>query len=47
MMNKVIAFGGDYRVAVQKVYGHLVLAREVAAFVLADLPAAGRSDRSR
>ena len=35
-LNKVIAFGGDYRAAVQKVYGHLVLAREVVASVLAD-----------
>lgn len=35
-LNKVIAFGGDYRVAVQKVYGHLVMAREVVAAALAD-----------
>ena len=34
-VNKVIAFGGDYRVCVQKVYGHLVMAREVVASVLA------------
>ena len=34
-MNKIIAFGGDYRVAVHKAYGHLVLAREVVASVLA------------
>lgn len=33
-LNKIIAFGGDYRVAVQKVYGHLVMAREVVAEVL-------------
>ena len=34
-VNKIIAFGGDYRVCVQKVYGHLVMAREVLAIVLA------------
>ena len=43
--NKVIAFGGDYRVAVQKVYGHLVLARQVVASVLADRIQAGDFDR--
>ena len=30
-VNKIIVFGGDYRVSVQKVYGHLVMAREVVA----------------
>jgi predicted TIM-barrel fold metal-dependent hydrolase len=44
-VNKVIAFGGDYRVAVQKVYGHLVMAREVVAAALADRIAAGDFDR--
>jgi len=44
-MNKIIAFGGDYRVAVQKVYGHLVLAREVVAQVLADRIEVGDFDR--
>ncbi len=34
-LTKVIAFGGDYRVAVQKVYGHLTMAREVVAEALA------------
>ena len=34
-VNKIIAFGGDYRVCVQKVYGHLVLTREVVATVMA------------
>lgn len=34
-VNKIIAFGGDYKAAVQKVYGHLVLAREVVAAALA------------
>jgi predicted TIM-barrel fold metal-dependent hydrolase len=33
--NKVIAFGGDYAVAVQKVWGHLVMARECVAAALA------------
>ncbi|MHC4123174.1 MAG: amidohydrolase family protein [Planctomycetota bacterium] len=32
--NKIIAFGGDVRWPVEKVYGHLVLAREVVAKVL-------------
>lgn len=44
-LNKIIAFGGDYRAAVQKVYGHLVLAREVVAAVLADRIDAGDFDR--
>ncbi len=34
-MNKVIGFGGDYNFAVEKVYGHLVMAREDIARVLA------------
>lgn len=34
-LNKIIAFGGDYRYAVQKVYGHLVMARETVARSLA------------
>jgi len=46
-MNKIIALGGDYRVAVQKAYGHLVLAREVVAAALADRIEAGDFDRSR
>jgi len=44
-LNKVIAFGGDYRVSVQKVYGHLVLAREAAAACLAERVEAGDFDR--
>jgi hypothetical protein len=44
-LNKVIAFGGDYRVCVQKVYGHLVLAREAVAAALADRIASGEFDR--
>ena len=34
-MNKVIAFGGDYGTPVEKVYGHITMAREDAARVLA------------
>jgi predicted TIM-barrel fold metal-dependent hydrolase len=34
-MNKILAFGGDYAVPVEKVYGHLVMAREDIARVLA------------
>ena len=44
-VNKLIAFGGDYRAAVQKVYGHLVMAREVVASVLAGRVEAGDFDR--
>lgn len=33
--NKILAFGGDYMVPVEKVYGHLVMAREDVARVLA------------
>ena len=40
-LNKVIAFGGDYRVAVQKTYGHLVLAKEAVASALANRVEAG------
>ena len=34
-MNKILAFGGDYGTPVEKVYGHLVMAREDIARVLA------------
>lgn len=44
-LNKVIAFGGDYRVAVQEVYGHLVLAREAVAMALARRVEAGDFER--
>ena len=44
-VNKVIAFGGDYRVSVQKVWGHLVMARECVAAALADRIEAGDLDR--
>lgn len=34
-VNKIIAFGGDYRTPVEKVYGHLTMARQDIARVLA------------
>ncbi|MFB3880774.1 MAG: amidohydrolase family protein [Armatimonadota bacterium] len=34
-MNKVIGFGGDYNLPVEKVYGHITMAREDIARVLA------------
>jgi predicted TIM-barrel fold metal-dependent hydrolase len=34
-VNKIIAFGGDVRWPVEKIYGHLTLAREVVATTLA------------
>lgn len=40
-MNKIIAFGGDYRCVVQKSWGHLVMAREIVASVLAGRIEAG------
>jgi len=43
--NKVLGFGGDYCV-VEKVYGHLVMARENIADVLADRVAAGAMART-
>ncbi len=33
-INKIIGFGGDYRVPVEKIYGHLLMAREDIAVVL-------------
>ena len=44
-VNKIIAFGGDYGVCVQNVYGHLVLARQVVASVLARRIDQGDFDR--
>jgi predicted TIM-barrel fold metal-dependent hydrolase len=46
-MNKVIAFGADYRVSVQKAYGHLVMARETVAAALADRVDAGDISAAR
>jgi predicted TIM-barrel fold metal-dependent hydrolase len=43
--NKVSAFGGDYRVAVQKAWGHLVMARQCVAAALANKIEAGDLDR--
>ena len=34
-VNKIIGFGGDYQIPVEKIYGHLVMAREDIARVLA------------
>jgi len=45
-LNKISAFGGDYRVAVHKVYGHLTMAREVVAAALAERVRAGEFDRA-
>jgi predicted TIM-barrel fold metal-dependent hydrolase len=45
-LNKVIAFGGDYRAAVHKVWGHLVMARECVAAALATRVDAGCFDRA-
>lgn len=46
-MNKLLAFGGDYGLPVEKVYGHLVMAREDAAQVLARRVADGQMEVSR
>ena len=43
-INKIIAFGGDYRIPVEKVYGHLKMMREVVARVLAKRIRRGRMD---
>lgn len=43
-VNKIITFGGDYRAAVHKVYGHLVMAREAVSAALATRVAAGEMD---
>ncbi len=40
--NKILAFGGDYRDPVEKVYGHLVMARENISAVLARRVYSGR-----
>ena len=46
-MNKLLAFGGDYGVPVEKVYGHLVMAREDVARVLARRLATGQMTESQ
>jgi len=43
-LNNVIAFGADYRIAVEKVYGHLVLAKESVARALAKRVDRGEMD---
>jgi len=43
-MNNIIAFGGDYGFAVEKVYGHLKMAREVVARVLSKRISGGEMD---
>jgi predicted TIM-barrel fold metal-dependent hydrolase len=45
-VNKIIAFGGDYRLCVQKAWGALVMARECAASALARRVDAGDFDRA-
>ncbi len=42
--NKVFAFGADYSLDVENIYGHLVMARETLARVLADRIACDRLD---
>jgi predicted TIM-barrel fold metal-dependent hydrolase len=46
-MNKLLAFGGDYGIPVEKVYGHLVMAREDVAAVLARRVAEGQMTESQ
>jgi uncharacterized protein len=45
-VNKIIAFGGDYKVAVQKVYGHLEIVRQILTKVLANRINKGYLDKS-
>lgn len=44
--NKIIAFGGDYILSVENIYGHLTLARQNAAAVLARRVCDGRMRES-
>jgi len=46
-VNKIIAFGADYRVVVQKAIGHLIMAREDIARVLAGRVAGGEMSEDR
>ncbi|MFC1735021.1 amidohydrolase family protein [Candidatus Hydrogenedentota bacterium] len=43
-VNKVIGFGGDYVMAVENVYGHLVMARETMAEALSERILRGKLD---
>jgi predicted TIM-barrel fold metal-dependent hydrolase len=45
--NKILAFGGDYGIPVEKVYGHLVMAREDIAEVLARRILEGRMSEAQ
>ena len=45
-MNKIIGFGADYTFQVEKVYGHLVMARENIAHVLASRIEEGLMDNA-
>jgi hypothetical protein len=44
-VNKIIAFGGDYCNPVEKCYGHLTMARENLAHVLAERIDEGLMDK--
>jgi predicted TIM-barrel fold metal-dependent hydrolase len=46
-MNKMLAFGGDYGLPVEKVYGHLVMARENIAKVLGERITEGQMTESQ
>jgi predicted TIM-barrel fold metal-dependent hydrolase len=46
-MSKILIFGGDYTMAVEKVYGHLVMAREDTAEVLAQRIREGQMSESQ
>lgn len=46
-LNKIIAFGADYRCVVQKAVGHLVMAREVVASVLGERIESGEITEER
>lgn len=46
-MNKILGFGGDYGMPVEKVYGHLVMAREDIAEVLTKRIASGQMTESK
>ena len=46
-VNKIIAFGADYRVVVEKAVGHLIMARENVAAVLGDRVDSGEMDMDR
>jgi predicted TIM-barrel fold metal-dependent hydrolase len=45
-INKIIAFGADYRVVVEKAVGHLIMARENVAAVLAGRVEDGEMDEA-